>query len=137
MFQLGTNSVQEISSDSYRDIPPLPPSQPTSSLCNISHISLATHPGTSTMSPTYSSSDFTLASYYALKAVVIHIGEANEGHYISCVHNGSKTNKINYWTLFDDESRTSSLAFEDVLELAGGKAGVGGQAYILFYEKIL
>ena len=67
-------------------------------------------------------------SEYHLRGVIMHIGTATSGHYISYV----KQMKYNYWLCFDDINVTE-ISEQDVLRRASGYS-YGSTGYILYHE---
>ena len=86
----------------------------------------------------------TSLNHYELKAVVVHIGTAEYGHYIALVRPKANLNP-HYWLKLDD-TRVSSITYEEVqalsfggrpynIPLLGGSAA-SSDAYLLIYERI-
>jgi ubiquitin C-terminal hydrolase len=74
--------------------------------------------------------------YYDLKAIVIHIGSADFGHYITFAR-PDVAGQPSQWLMLDDD-RVTEVSREDVMITAFGGKSLrlsSTNAYILFYEK--
>ena len=99
---------------------------------------------TTTTTPTAFTHATTSLNHYELKAVVVHIGTAEYGHYIALVRPKPNLNP-DYWLKLDD-TRVSSIAYEEVQALSfGGRpynipmlggSAASSDAYLLIYERI-
>ena len=104
--------------------------------------STSTHTNsTATSSATDTTTSF---NHYELKAIVVHIGTAEYGHYIALVRPKANLNP-QYWLKLDD-TRVSSISYEEVQALSfGGRpynipmlggSAASSDAYLLIYERI-
>jgi len=75
---------------------------------------------------------------YHLRGVVVHVGEADSGHYTAFVRT-----HLNYWYFCDDSQSPQLVSVTRVLEAAGSRrqdnaaaeSRVQGEAYMLIYEQ--
>lgn len=91
---------------------------------------------------TETSGSYAIKHAYDLKAVIVHIGEANYGHYISFLRHNI-TDDESVWLRCDDEiveavpfSVVAAESFGDELPAGrSGKAEASRTAYVLIFQR--